>query len=179
MASTFPRNTVYLAGQDNTMRNIRRNTTVKVNSSVTFTNTSMSPHTVTFGSEAALPFGGLIAHSVLSNVGLGENVSSGLFGAAFYRLRPANFGRVSLHRTRGVSRLLYLLRLYGHGAYNYGRPLTRASRPLASDAPSTSSTPSLAGLTRRGGVLLTGHPWRGGSKLGMVVLPMVCKRRLV
>lgn len=83
MASTFPRNTVYLAGQDNTMRNIRRNTTVKVNSSVTFTNTSMSPHTVTFGSEAALPFGGLIAHSVLSNVWLGENVRTGLFGRRF------------------------------------------------------------------------------------------------
>ena len=172
MASTFPRNTVYLAGQDDTMRNIRRNTTVKVNSSVTFTNTSMSPHTVTFGSEAALPFGGLIAHSVLSNVWLDENVRTGLFGAAFYGLRPANFGRVSLHRTRGVSRLLYLPRLYGHGAYNYGRL-------LASDAPSTSSTPSLAGLTRRGGVSLTGHPWRGGSRLGMVVLPMVCKRHLV
>ncbi|MGE5334848.1 MAG: plastocyanin/azurin family copper-binding protein [Nitrososphaerota archaeon] len=86
--STLPRNTVYLgssvdSGQTDIMRFVRMNTTVKVNSWVTFTNNSMSPHTVTIGSEAALPFGGLVEYGDLSNVRLGENVSSGLFGAAF------------------------------------------------------------------------------------------------
>ncbi len=65
------------------MRFIRTNTVVKVGSWVTFANNSMSPHTVTIGSEAALPFGGLIESGDLSNVRRGENVSSGLFGAAF------------------------------------------------------------------------------------------------
>lgn len=86
--STLSRDTVYLgssvdSGQADVMRFVRPNTTVKVNTWVTFTNTSMSPHTVTIGSEAALPFGGLIAHGDLSNIQIGENVSSGLFGAAF------------------------------------------------------------------------------------------------
>lgn len=86
--SSLPRNTVYLgsrvdSGQADIMRFVRTNTTVKVNSWVTFTNNSMSPHTVTIGSEAALPYGGLIESGDLSNVRRGENVSSGLFGAAF------------------------------------------------------------------------------------------------
>jgi plastocyanin len=86
--SALPRNTVYLgssvdSGQADVMRFIRTNTTVRVNSWVTFTNKSMSPHTVTIGSEVALPFGGLVESGDLSNVRLGESVSSGLFGAAF------------------------------------------------------------------------------------------------
>jgi plastocyanin len=86
--SSLPRNTVYLgtrvdSGQADIMRFVRTNTVVKVNSWVTFTNDAMSPHTVTIGSEAALPFGGLVEHGDLGNVRGGENVSSGLFGAAF------------------------------------------------------------------------------------------------
>lgn len=86
--NSLPRNTVYLgsrvdSGQADVMRFIRTNTVVKVGSWVTFANNSMSPHTVTIGSEAALPFGGLIESGDLSNVRRGENVSSGLFGAAF------------------------------------------------------------------------------------------------
>jgi plastocyanin len=71
------------SGQADLMRFIRTNTVVKVNSWVTFTNTTMDPHTVTIGAEDDMPFGGLIQFGDQSNVQLGENVSSGLFGAAF------------------------------------------------------------------------------------------------
>lgn len=71
------------AGQADLMRFVLKNTTVEVNTPVKFTNVSMDPHTVTIGSEAAMPFGGLVPFGNLSNVKLGQNVSSGVFGAAF------------------------------------------------------------------------------------------------
>jgi plastocyanin len=66
------------AGQADVMRFIRRNTTVKVNSVVTFTNVTMDPHTVTIGVEQ-----GILPYGDRNNVRLGSNVSSGVFGAAF------------------------------------------------------------------------------------------------
>jgi plastocyanin len=66
------------AGQADVMRFIRGNTSIKVNDSVTFINTTMDPHTVTIGEEQ-----GILAYGNPNNVRLGDNVSSGLFGAAF------------------------------------------------------------------------------------------------
>jgi plastocyanin len=66
------------AGQADVMRFIRQNTTVKVNSLVTFTNVTMDPHTVTIGVEQ-----GILPYGDRNNVRLGQNVSSGVFGAIF------------------------------------------------------------------------------------------------
>lgn len=70
-------------GQADVMRFIRTNTTVEVNTPVTFINESMDPHTITIGSEAAMPGGGLLPFGDRNNIRLGQNVSSGVFGAAF------------------------------------------------------------------------------------------------
>jgi plastocyanin len=66
------------AGQADVMRFIRPNTTIKSNETVTFTNVTMDPHTVTIGVEQ-----GILAYGDPNNVRLGDNVSSGVFGAAF------------------------------------------------------------------------------------------------
>jgi plastocyanin len=66
------------AGQADVMRFIRPNTTIKVNGSVTFNNVTMAPHTVTIGEEQ-----GILPYGDFNNVRLGDNVSSGIFGAAF------------------------------------------------------------------------------------------------
>lgn len=66
------------AGQADVMRFLNSNTTVKVNDSVTFTNVTMDPHTVTIGAEQ-----GILSYGDWNNVRQGDNVSSGLFGAAF------------------------------------------------------------------------------------------------
>src|SRR5262249_55945614 len=71
------------AGQADVMRFLHTNTSIKVNSTVTFINTTMDPHTVTIGAEEALPGGGVLPFGDWNNVRQGENVSSGLFGAAF------------------------------------------------------------------------------------------------
>ena len=84
----LPSNTVYAGpkvaiGQADVMRFIRTNTTVKVNTPVTFTNVSTDPHTVTIGSVPASAGGGLLPFGNLNHVDLDDNVSSGLIGAAF------------------------------------------------------------------------------------------------
>lgn len=66
------------AGQADVMRFLRPNTTIKVNGSVTFINKTMDPHTVTIGTEQ-----GILAYGDRNNVRQGDNVSSGVFGAAF------------------------------------------------------------------------------------------------
>jgi plastocyanin len=71
------------AGQADVMRFLRANTTIKVDESVTFTNATMDPHTVTIGSEQALPGGGLLPFGNWNDIHQGDNISSGVFGAAF------------------------------------------------------------------------------------------------
>jgi plastocyanin len=71
------------SGQADLMRFIRSNTTIKVGSTVTFTNVSMGPHTVTIGSEQAMPGRGILPFGNWNDIHLGDNISSGLFGAAF------------------------------------------------------------------------------------------------
>ena len=66
------------AGQADVMRFLRPNTTIKVGGSVTFINATMDPHTVTIGAEQ-----GILQYGDENNVRQGDNVSSGLFGAAF------------------------------------------------------------------------------------------------
>jgi len=66
------------AGQADVMRFLHTNTTIKVNDLVTFTNLTMDPHTVTIGAEQ-----GILSYGDWNNVRQGDNVSSGLFGAAF------------------------------------------------------------------------------------------------
>ncbi|HEX8998154.1 MAG TPA: plastocyanin/azurin family copper-binding protein [Ktedonobacterales bacterium] len=66
------------AGQADVMRFLRPNTTIKVNGSVTFINKTFDPHTVTIGAEQ-----GILAYGDTNNVRQGDNVSSGVFGAAF------------------------------------------------------------------------------------------------
>lgn len=65
------------------MRFTRQNTTIKVNGTVTFINVSMDPHTITIGSDKAIPGGGLLPYGNLNDIDLDDAVSSGLFGAAF------------------------------------------------------------------------------------------------
>ena len=81
--STVAPNTVSVGasvdtGQADVMRFLRKNTTIKVNQTVTFTNVTGDPHTVTIGAEQ-----GILSYGDWNNVRLGDNVSSGLFGAAF------------------------------------------------------------------------------------------------
>jgi len=90
----LPRNVVYAGpkvtiGQADVMRFIRTNTTIKVGHTVKFINVSGDPHTVTIGSEAAIPAGGLLRSvngTVLPfgpatiNVGLHDSASSGVLG---------------------------------------------------------------------------------------------------
>jgi plastocyanin len=66
------------AGQADVMRFLRPNTSIKVNESVTFINATMDPHTVTIGAEQ-----GILPYGNWNDVHQGEDVSSGLFGAAF------------------------------------------------------------------------------------------------
>lgn len=66
------------AGQADVMRFLHLNTSIKVNQTVTFTNMTGDPHTVTIGQEQ-----GILGYGDLNNVRQGDNVSSGLFGAAF------------------------------------------------------------------------------------------------
>jgi plastocyanin len=66
------------AGQADVMRFLHTNTTIKVNGTVTFINATTDPHTVTIGAEQ-----GILAYGDPNNVRRGDNVSSGLFGAAF------------------------------------------------------------------------------------------------
>lgn len=66
------------AGQADVMRFLHKNTTIKVNGSVTFINKTMDPHTVTIGAEQ-----GILPYGDWNNVQQGNNVSSGVFGAAF------------------------------------------------------------------------------------------------
>ena len=87
-AEGLPSNTVYAGpkvaiGQADVMRFIRTNTTIKVNSTVTFINVSMDPHTVTIGSVPAKAGGGLLPFGNVKDIDLDDNVSSGLIGAAF------------------------------------------------------------------------------------------------
>lgn len=71
------------SGQADVMRFMHSNTVVKVGDEVTFTNLTGDPHTVTIGSEEAIPFGGLVESGNLQDVHLGDNVSSGVFGHLF------------------------------------------------------------------------------------------------
>lgn len=66
------------SGQADIMRYIRGNTTIKVGGTVTFVNSTFAPHTVTIGREL-----GLGQYGDLNNVRQGDNVNSGIFGAAF------------------------------------------------------------------------------------------------
>ncbi len=80
----LPPHTVYAGasvdtGQSDVMRFIRGNTTIRAGQSVTFINVTPDPHTVTIGEEQ----GTLLPYGNFHNVRLGQNVSSGLFGAAF------------------------------------------------------------------------------------------------
>lgn len=67
------------SGNADLMRFIRPNTAIKVGQSVTFINATADPHTVTIGAEQP----GLLPYGDPTNVRQGDNVSSGLFGAAF------------------------------------------------------------------------------------------------
>jgi plastocyanin len=67
------------SGQADVMRFVRSNTSIKVGGSVTFHNTTFTPHTVTIGVEQ----GTFAQYGNLNSVHLGDNVSSGIFGAAF------------------------------------------------------------------------------------------------
>lgn len=87
----LPGNVVYAGpkvsiGQADVMRFIRTTTTIKVNRTVTFSNVSMDPHTVTIGADQSIPGGGILPFGDLNNVKQGESVSSGLFGAGFSSL---------------------------------------------------------------------------------------------
>lgn len=66
------------SGMADIMRFVRGNTSIKVGETVTFVNTTSTPHTVTIGKE--LGFG---PYGDWNNVRQGDNVSSGIFGAAF------------------------------------------------------------------------------------------------
>lgn len=81
--SSLARNTVSVgssvdSGQADVMRFLHTNTTIKAGQSVTFINTTADPHTVTIGAEQ-----GILGYGDLNNVRRGDNVSSGVFGAAF------------------------------------------------------------------------------------------------